>query len=96
MARRPATDMQMEFSARLRAIRVARGFKTQVAFADRLEVQQKRVSAWENGHSTPDSLELLQRVCDLLGVTADFLLFGDARTLSPESYKALVVEAAIS
>ena len=88
--------MQMEFSVRLKAIRDVRGFKTQVAFAERLGVQQKRVSAWENGRSTPDSLELLQRVCDLLGVTADFLLFGDAKTLNPEAYKALVVEGRIS
>lgn len=96
MARRPATDMQMEFSARLKAIRTARGFKRQVAFAERLGVQDKRVSAWENGHSTPDSIELLKRVCDVLGVTSDFLLFGDAKTLSPAAYQALVIDAGIS
>ena len=88
--------MQIEYGRRLQRIRIARGITSQSALGKRIGVGKSRVGAWEEGRSTPESIELLYRLCTALGVTSDYLLFGDARSLTGEAYKTLVVEAEIS
>ena len=46
---------------------------TQQELADRLHVVRQTVSKWEKGISLPDA-EMLERLADLFGVTADELL----------------------
>lgn len=50
---------------------------TQDQLAEKLGVSSQAVSKWENDLSCPD-IFLLPQLCDLLGVTLDFLLRGDS------------------
>lgn len=46
---------------------------TQSGLAEKLFVSDKTISKWENGSSEP-SLEIVQRIADIFGVSANFLL----------------------
>lgn len=59
-------------SEEIRRLRTALGI-TQVALARRLGVSKQSVSNWENNNIQP-SIELLERLADLFGVTTDQLL----------------------
>lgn len=96
MTQPTATDMKVGFAGRLRACREARGFTVQADFARRLGVDPKRYGHWESGLANPNSIALLRDICQLLAVTTDFLLLGDARGLSPDAYKLFVVEHGIA
>ena len=56
----------------IRCLRTARGM-TQVEFAHRLGVSKQSVSNWESNNIQP-SIELLEKIADLFGVTTDYLL----------------------
>lgn len=60
------------FGSRLAESRRALGM-TQEETANRLGVTPQAVSKWERGTSSPD-LEMLYRICSLLGTSADYLL----------------------
>ena len=62
----------------IRRLRTAQGI-TQVEMAHRLGVSKQSVSNWENNNIQP-SIELLERMADLFGVTTDCLLDRDSRT----------------
>ena len=61
---------------------------TQEQLGDRLGVNSRRVSPWENGHGMPD-ISLLLELADVLGVTVQELLEGSRREI--ESGNAGVV-----
>lgn len=85
-----ATELQEAFARRLREARGSRGFKTQVALSEALGNRTNdAVHTWEKGRSYPRPPELLA-LCKLLGVTSDYLLFGDTGGLSAETYRVLV------
>ena len=56
----------------IRFLRTDNGM-TQAQLADKLGVTDKAVSKWERGLSYPD-IELIPRLCEILGVTVDDLL----------------------
>ena len=56
----------------IRCLRMARGI-TQVELAHRLGVSKQSVSNWESNNIQP-SIELLEKIADLFGVTTDHLL----------------------
>lgn len=61
----------------IRRLRTAQGI-TQVELAHRLGVSKQSVSNWENNNIQP-SIELLERLADLFGVSTDCLLGRDGR-----------------
>ena len=67
--------MSTEFSQRIRDIMKKRGL-SQLALSKILGIRQSQVSNWLNDKSLPGyySIKLL---CEKLGVSADFLVFGD-------------------
>ena len=56
----------------IRRLRMAHGI-TQVELAHRLGVSKQSVSNWESNNIQP-SIELLEKIADLFGVTTDHLL----------------------
>ena len=56
----------------IRRLRTARGI-TQVELAHRLGVSKQSVSNWKSNNIQP-SIELLEKIADLFGVTTDHLL----------------------
>jgi len=57
---------------KIKQLRIANGM-TQEDLAEKLHVVRQTVSKWEKGISLPDA-EMLERLADLFGVTADELL----------------------
>ena len=47
----------------------------QKQLAENIGMERKAVSMWVNGYSMPNSL-ILARICKVLNVSADYLLFG--------------------
>lgn len=62
----------IKFAENLKRMRVAAGM-TQAQLAQRLGVDQRTVSAWENGVARP-SFETLALICDLFDENFDSLL----------------------
>ncbi|MFO1038110.1 MAG: helix-turn-helix transcriptional regulator [Geminicoccaceae bacterium] len=78
------------FAARLRLARVARGFTSLRALAKALDLDRERLKKWEQGVAWPRTPEAY-RLCHTLGVTSDWLLFGDPKGLSADAYQLLIV-----
>jgi ribosome-binding protein aMBF1 (putative translation factor) len=83
------SDLHQKFGRRLAETRAKRGYEVAADFAREIGVSGARLSAWENGIAFPNNLLPLKRMVDLLGVTSDYLLFGDTRGLSPEAHRAV-------
>ena len=49
---------------------------SQKQLAEKIGMERKAVSMWANGYSMPNSL-ILARICKVLNVSADYLLFGE-------------------
>lgn len=64
----------MNLSQRIQALRKAGGM-SQEEMADRLGVSRQAVSKWESEQSVPD-LDRVVQMCELFGVTSDYLLRG--------------------
>ena len=62
----------LDFGKRLKALRLEKGW-TQEMLAKRLGLSKSIVSAYETSLRYP-SYEILVRVCDVYGVSADYLL----------------------
>ena len=62
----------VEIGKRIAESRRSAGF-TQEELANRLGVTPQALSKWEKGASSPD-LEMLISLCDILGVSADYLV----------------------
>lgn len=81
--------MLAEFGSRLTLARRARGFRSRAPLARIVGVHTDTVGTWEVGRNYPKPPEL-QKLCQVLGVTADWLLFGDPAGLSPQAYELLI------
>lgn len=61
------------------ADRLSKSMKTKninnTKLAEMIGMERKAVSMWVNGYSMPNSL-ILARMCKVLNVSADYLLFG--------------------
>lgn len=49
---------------------------SQKQLAEKIGMERKTASMWVNGYSMPNSL-ILARICNVLSVSADYLLFGE-------------------
>ena len=62
------------------ADRLSKSMKTKninnTKLAEMIGMERKAVSMWVNGYSMPNSL-ILARMCKVLNVSADYLLFGE-------------------
>lgn len=65
------------FSDRLNQILYDRNISAQ-KLAKLVGMERKTVYTWTNGYSMPNSL-ILARICKVLNVSADYLLFGEKR-----------------
>jgi transcriptional regulator with XRE-family HTH domain len=81
-------DEKDAVAARLVAARDARGL-SQTQLADMLDIQRQRLSLWENGGAFPNSARMIRTLCDALGISADWLIFGRTGGLPPETYRAI-------
>lgn len=63
----------MSIGSRIRALRIANGYKSQQELADVLYVNQTAVSQWERGATTPNNQTLL-RLCELFHCSSDYIL----------------------
>ena len=70
--------MEMEFAARIQALREGLGL-TQAKFAETLIVSQGAVSRWEQGKHAP-SEHMLAKIAALAGITSAELRYGAAYT----------------
>lgn len=59
-----------------------------------LGISLQRYTAWEHAHAMPNSIELYLGLCRCLGVTVDWLFFGDTTALPVD--KAEKLEAALA
>ena len=63
---------------RIRRAREALGY-TREQFAEKLDVSVSYLAEFERGR-TGISVKLLMRVCEVLGLSADYVLFGNTRS----------------
>lgn len=78
--RAQAQDLR-DFARRLAVARQVHGYR-QTELAALIDVSLPRYHAWEHGLATPNSIELYRRLCLQLGITMNWLFFGDAQGLS--------------
>lgn len=87
------TEMKEGFGKRLRLARKAAGYRTAKDFADKLEIDQNLYSPYESRSYIPKPATLW-KFKQYLGITTDYLLFGDESALQVDIYKKIkVVEA---
>lgn len=61
---------------------------TQLQLAEMLNVSAKTVSKWECGGGYPE-ITMLPAICDIFGVTADYLLRGDTQGIAVAGYSVV-------
>ena len=71
----------MTLGQKITNLRKARGM-TQEELSESIGVTRQTISKWELDTSTPD-LDYLCRLCDLFGVTADYLIRPEKETVEP-------------
>ncbi len=80
----------MTIAERILKLRKEAGL-SQEAFAEKLGVSRQSVSKWESGNVMPD-LDKVVAMCELFGVSTDYLLTGKEADLPPEkSYEEVFV-----
>lgn len=87
------TEFKEMFAQRLVAARIAAGFESKQAMADFLGVSQPRYGSWERGEGLPNSIVLMQQLCDALDVTTDYLFFGRTAGMTRSTYARLAKSA---
>ena len=70
-----------KFSERIKAERLKRGL-SQDALAEILNIQKTRICMWETQGTVPRQ-DMLLRLCEYFGVSADYLLGNDEKTNNP-------------
>lgn len=88
---KPASQENIEYRERLKATRIARGYPSQAALARALGIEENKYNHWEKTGKRPQTISLFRLLCQTLGVTSDYLLFGETRGLTREAYAALMV-----
>lgn len=84
-----AAEMKATIGPRIKHCIKCSGLGTQKNLANVAGLTEDVVSNLCRGLSSPSPYDLM-RLCDVLGVTADYLLFGRTHNLSPESYSRYV------
>lgn len=74
------TETKMNLPSKLLSLRKQKGL-TQLELAEKLNVSRQAISRWEVGAAIPGT-ESLKLLCDLYGVSMDYLLSDDAENLS--------------
>lgn len=69
------TMARKTFATRLRAMRIAKGYKTSKEFAEAIGIEVGTYNRYERAETEP-SLETFLRICHLLGTDPNFLLLG--------------------
>jgi DNA-binding XRE family transcriptional regulator len=77
----PMTDTDQIISARLKALRIALGYKHQNAFAAELGIEKNTYNPFENG-KRPLTFEVACRIRRRFGISVDWLFFGDMGQVS--------------
>ena len=72
----PRPNARLEFAVRLRELRAIKGFRTARSLARALDIDENRYTRYERAEVEPD-LDLLMRICQVLGVTPNELLSAD-------------------
>ena len=67
---------------RIETARVAAGYDTMKSLAPVIEVDADTLGNWERGRNYPKPAEL-KKLCDVLRVTSDYILFGSMKGLDP-------------
>ena len=75
------TDNDQIISARLKALRIALGYKHQNAFATELGIEKNTYNPFENG-KRPLTFEVACRIRRRFGISVDWLFFGDMGQVS--------------
>ena len=83
-------EWKRQVGQRLRAVRVAAGYKTAREFAQRIDVGESAYTNWERGERLIEP-EDLRKVRDLTGVTSDYIYYGDPSGLPARLARALKV-----
>ena len=80
-------DILENIAANITSLRRREGM-TQAALAEKLGYSDKSISKWERADGTPD-IVCLKRIADLFGVSVDYLLCGERKSIVSErfSYK---------
>lgn len=65
---------------RLRRLRVAAGYSSQVEYAEALQISPQRYNHWERGRRLPD-LWAIGRIISMTGATADWIFFGNQASM---------------
>lgn len=73
--------------ATIAKLRKKMGF-TQLELAEKLNVSAKTVSKWECGGGYPE-ITMLPAICEIFGVTADYLLRGDTEGIAVAGYSVV-------
>lgn len=74
----------MSLATKLVSLRKGKGL-TQIALAEKLDVSRQAISRWEVGAAVP-STDNLKVLCELYGVSVDYLLNDGAENTSNHSY----------
>lgn len=73
--RDPASKARRAFAKRLQAARIAAGYETRSAFADKLGSEHETYRRWERAETEP-SIHMLVRISDATQKSLDFLIRG--------------------
>lgn len=83
-----ASQLKLEFGARLKMARLALGYASASLAAAGIGVDENTYTMWERGERYPNAVNLL-KIKRRLGVTVDFLYFGDRQGLSTDLVRLL-------
>lgn len=75
------TDPDQIIAARLKALRIALGYKHQNAFASELDIEKNTYNPFEKG-KRPLTFEVACRIRRRFGISVDWLFFGDMGQVS--------------
>lgn len=77
-------EARLDFAGRLRQLRIPRGYRTARSMARALGIDENRYTRYERAEVEPD-LQLIRRICGLLGVLPNDLLGHGEAGRSPSS-----------
>ena len=80
--------MRKEFGRRLKAVRLATGYRTIRAFAQEVDVHEDTLGMWELGKRMPPPHEL-HKILKRTRVTSDFLYYGDKAGVPLDLYNKI-------
>lgn len=83
-----ASQLKLEFGARLKMARTALGYTSAALAAAGIGVDENTYTMWERGERYPNAVNLL-KIKRGFGVTVDYLYFGDRQGLSTDLVRLL-------